>query len=170
MKKAKLFLSGLALLFICFGMVSAEGIESKTLETLPAPDLVIKSVNFVPIPKEGGSIDLVKISVMNQGGADAGRCVLALSCMAIRCDEGNKCDEISRSISAEILVPPLKRGESIDLEWHPASSIRWVGGKYSVSADIDKYSVVQESNEANNICKSLVYINSFSPRPSPNKT
>ena len=169
MKKIKLFLSGLVTLFICFGIVSAEGVESKTLKTSPMPDLVVKSVDFIPVPKEGSDVGLVKISVMNQGDADAGKCVLGLSCMVIRCDEGNKCDEVSRSISAEILVPPLKQGEKADLEWRPASSIQWVGGKYSVVADIDKYSVVQESNETNNTCKSLIYINSFSPRPSPDK-
>lgn len=169
MKKVKLFLGGIVISFICSGIFLAEGVESKTAQALPLltmPDLVVKSISFVPVPKEGSSIDLVKIDIMNQGNADAGKCVLGLNCMVIRCDEGNKCDEISRSISADILVPALKQGETIVLEWHPASPIRWIGGKYSVVANVDKYSVVQESNEANNVCRSLVYINSFSPRPS----
>ena len=169
MGKVKLFLGGIIIFFICFGIVLAEGVESKTVKALPLPDLVVKSIDFVPVPKEGENIGSVKISVMNQGEADAGKCVLSLSCMVIKCNEGNKCDEVRRAISAEILVPPLKQGEEVGLEWRPASSIQWVGGKYSVVADIDKYSVVQESNEANNTCKRLIYINSFSPRPSHDK-
>jgi len=163
-KRIKLFLIGIIVFFICSGIVLAEGTESKVANTLPLPDLVVNSVDFVPVAKEGGVINLVKIGVMNQGKADAGKCILGLSCTAIKCNEGNKCDEISRLISADIAVSPLKQGEKADLEWQPTSSIQWVSGKYSVVADIDKYNAVQESEETNNTSKSVIYIKSFSPR------
>ena len=169
MKEAKLFLSGMIALIICFGIISAEGAEQDAIKTLPVPDLVIASMSFVPVPKVGSDIGTLKINVTNQGNADAAKCVLGLSCMVVKCDEGNKCDEVSRAISAEILVPPLRSGERTEIDWKPASPAQWIGGKYSVAACIDKYSVVQEANEANNICKSFVYIESISPRPSPGK-
>ena len=141
MRGIKLFLSGIVIFFICCGTVLAEGVESKTAEALPIqdPDLAVSSINFAPTPKEGRNIDLVKIGVMNRGRADAGKCVLGLSCVVIKCDEGNKCDEVSRSISAEISVPPLKQDEATVLEWRPASATQWAAGKYSFIANIDKY-------------------------------
>jgi len=154
MARIKLFLIDIIVFFVCFGIANAS----------PLPDLVVESVDFLPPPKEGKNIDSVKISVMNQGKGEAGKCTLSLSCTAIKCNEGNKCNEVSRLISADIAVAPLKQGEKTVLEWQPDSSIQWVSGKYSVAADIDKYNVVQESDETNNTSKSVFYIKSFSPR------
>lgn len=154
MRGVKIFLSGIAAFFICFEISFA----------LPLPDLAVNSIDFVPAPKEGRNIDLVKISVINQGKAGAEKCILVLSCVAVKCNEGSKCDEVSRLISADIAVPPLEQGEEVDLEWKPVSPIEWISGKYSVVAGIDKYNAVQESNETNNAGKSVIYIKSFSPR------
>ncbi len=164
MAKLKLFIINITFVFIFPAITLAESVESKSAGAPFSPDLVVNSVNFSPAPEEGRSIQSVKISVTNQGKADAGKCVLSLSCMAKKCNEGAKCSEISRLISADIPVPPLKQGEATEVEWRPASLIQWASGKYSVSADIDKYSVVRESNEANNIVQSAVYIRSFSAR------
>jgi len=167
MKGTKLFFGGIVILFICFVVVSAEGTEP-SMDTLPLsdPDLMVSSINFVPTPKDGGSIDLVKIVVMNRGQADADKCVLGLGCTVIKCNEGNKCDEVGRSISAEIPVPPLKQKEAVTLEWRPASPVKWIGGKYSVVADIDKYMTIKEINEGNNTYRKLIYLN----QPSANIT
>ena len=171
MKGIKIFSSGVIVLFICLVIVLAKGAEPQTAGelNLSDPDLMVSSIRFIPDPKAGGNIDLVKIVVMNRGEAGAGKCILGLSCEVIKCDEGNKCDAVSRSISADIPVPPLRQKETANLEWHPASPVQWIRGKYSVVADIDKYNAVKETNEGNNTYTKLVYLNPSSYKPSSDK-
>ncbi len=131
----------------------------------PLADLIVTSVDFQPLPREGGYIDSIKISVANRGKAPADKCVLNLGCSATKCSSADSCSELSRLISADIPVPSLKSGESVVLEWSPASVLKWPAGKYSVVAAIDKYNAVRESNETNNTAQSAVYIKALSPRP-----
>jgi len=177
MKKLSLFLICTGVVIICCGVILAQAAETKAIEsgkqvmnkTVLLPDLIIKSVDFYPVPKENELIGLVKISVVNQGAADAATCTLGLSCVVAKCNEGNKCEETSRLIRANITVPALKKGQILDLEWKPASPIEWVSGKYSVVAEIDKYNTVQESNETNNVSRCMILITSLSPRASTGK-
>jgi len=162
MRYFKVFLIALVTLIICNGIVLAQTTEGKN--ALPLPDLIIKSVVFVPVPKENGPVDVIRIQVANQGQADASACVLSLSCVASKCDEGNYCDKLSKLIRGDIAVPALKKGENTNIEWKPSSSVIWVSGKYSLVAEIDKYNVVRESNEINNVAKCLVHITTFTPR------
>lgn len=133
-------------------------------ETAVLPDLVVESVDFVPVPKEYGFLDAIKITVTNQGKADAAKCTLSLSCAVTKCNAGNDCEGVSSLVRGDMPVPAIKKGERISLEWTPASAIRWAPGKYSVAADIDKYNAVQEANEENNITKSAIWVKSLSPR------
>jgi hypothetical protein len=162
MHRRKIFLICAVMVVICYGVVLAQ-------KAALLPDLSINSVDFVPIPKENGSIDLLKISVGNQGEADAAACILGLSCTVIECNQGNRCEEISSLIHADIAVPAIKKGEKINLEWRPTSSTKWISGKYTVVAEIDKYNAVQESNETNNINKAMIFVTSLSPRMSTAK-
>jgi len=158
MKIFKIAAIGVAGIFICLGLAMAEG-------AVLLPDLTVESVTFVPLAKEGGAIDSAMISVKNQGKGDAAECVLSLSCSALLCNEGDECEKLSQLINGNIPVPALKSGEEIKLQWKPASPVIWTGGKYSVAAGIDKFNAVQESDEANNIKQSTVYVKSMSPRP-----
>jgi len=158
MKQARIAFCSCFFLFISLVIAQAQEL---------LPDLQVDSVSFSPVPKENGAIDSAKISVSNQGKADAAECVLGLSCTAKQCNEGKKCDELSRLISADIAVPALKQGEKADLLWQPAAPMLWVSGKYSLVASIDKYSAVKESDEANNNAQSTTFVQSLSPRASP---
>ena len=155
-------MKGFKICLIAIVLVCAYSI-AKAADLLP--DLVVESADFVPRPKEMGLIDLVKICVANQGKVDAGKCTLSLSCTAIKCADGQQCDEISRLIQGDIPVPALKSGERTCVEWKSPSVITWITGKYSLTTQIDKYNAVQESNETNNINQSTIYIKSFSPKP-----
>ena len=164
MRVNKIFLIGIAVVIIYCGMALA-GTEGQDVnKTNLLPDLQVVSINFVPVPREGEPLDSVKISVLNQGQADAAKSTLGLSCTVIKCNEADRCSEASSLIQADIPVPEIKKGEQISFEWAPASLVRWPSGKYAVSASIDKYNAVHESNEANNAAKSEIYIKSFSPR------
>lgn len=156
MQSLKIFLICAAMTVICCVLLFAQA--------TPLPDLTVDSLDCVPIPKEYGPLDLIKICVANKGSADAAACTLSLSCAVIKCYEGNKCEDVSRLIHADIAVPPIKKGEITNLEWRPSLPVKWVPGKYSVSADIDEYNVVQESNETNNVIRRMIYTASLSPR------
>jgi len=164
-----------ALTVFCWRIVLTEAAEVKAADAQGSagqeakkstllPDLRVGSLDFLPVPKEGGYLESIKIHVANNGKAGAAGCVLGLSCMVAKCNEGSRCGEISSLIQADIIVPALKKGEEIDLAWKPAQSVKWVSGKYSIVASIDKYNTVRESDEANNTIKSMIYITSFSPR------
>ena len=158
MRSFKIAVSCVVSIFICFGLAMAEG-------TVLLPDLIVDSVTFAPLAKEGGVVNSVMISVKNQGKGDAAGCLLSLSCSALTCNGGSECEKLSQLINGTIQVPALKSGEEINLQWKPASPISWAGGKYSVTAEIDKFNAVQEADETNNIKQSTVYIKSLSPRP-----
>ena len=146
----------MAIIVTCRGLLFAEA--------APLPDLTVDSFACTPVPKEYGALESIRIRVSNKGNADAAACTLGLSCSVIKCYEGSKCEEVGRAIRADIAVPPLKKGEAKDLEWRPSSPVRWIPGKYSISADIDEYNAVRESDETNNTIKSMLYITSLSPK------
>ncbi|MDD4899036.1 MAG: CARDB domain-containing protein [Candidatus Omnitrophica bacterium] len=158
MKQVRIIFSSLFFLFISLIIAQAQEL---------LPDLQVDSINFTPVPKENGAINSAKISISNQGKADAAACVLGLSCTVKQCNEGKKCDELSRLISADIAVPALKQGEKADLLWQPAAPMLWVSGKYSLIVSIDKYNVVKESDELDNNAQSTTFVQSLSPRASP---
>jgi hypothetical protein len=158
MRNFKIAASAMMGIFICFGLALAK-------ESVLLPDLTVESVAFVPLAKEGGVINSVMINVKNQGKGDAAECLLSLNCSAITCNEGSECEKLSQMINGNIQVPALKSGEEINLQWKPASPVIWTGGKYSLTAQIDKFNAVEESDEANNIKQSTVYTKSLSPRP-----
>jgi subtilase family serine protease len=164
MRLHKIFLLLIAAFIIYSNPVLSFSSEQKP--ALPLPDLVIKSVDLLPAPRENQPVNLIKIQVANQGDADASACVLGLSCVVAKCNEGDSCDRLSRLINGDIPVPALKKGEKVDLEWRPASNMIWVSGKYSLVAEIDKYNVVRESNELNNVAKCMIHVTTFSPRQS----
>ncbi|MDD5427715.1 MAG: CARDB domain-containing protein [Candidatus Omnitrophica bacterium] len=163
MRRAKIF-PGFIILLICFCAVPSGYAGSNLSKAQALPDLVINSIDFIPAPEHKGRIEEVRMGVVNKGPGDAAGCVLNLTCRVVKCDEGDSCDEFSRAIAGDIAVPPLKRGEKAEVTWRPASPMRWVAGKYSVAAGIDKYNSVNESNEENNVNKSFIYIKSFSSR------
>ncbi len=160
MKIIKTFIIGLAGIFILLPAAFAE-------VNVLFPDLVVESVDFRPAPKENGIIESVEIVVANKGTGGAGECILTLDCEVIRCYMGRQCDMVSHLVNGSIFVPALKSGEKTNLQWKPSSPINWVPGKYSVVAEIDRYTAVQESNESNNMQRSSIYIQSLSPRASP---
>jgi subtilase family serine protease len=156
-----------AIAVVCIGASAAcaQGLDSRSEKALAYPDLAINSINVVPEPRDGRDIDVIVINIMNRGDAGSPECTLGLSCEAIECKGGDKCKDISRAISADIPVPALNPREARNIEWRPPAGLKWVMGKYAIIAYIDKYDVIRELNEGNNIFRRLVYLNTPSPDP-----
>lgn len=136
--------------------------DDQSPEGIKSPDLVIDSVAFKAAPKQGQPISQLNIRVTNKGSADAAENKLLLKCVVLECARSNKCDSVSSSISGEIDVPMLTVGESVDLVWSPAKFALWAKGSYSIVTEVDSYKAVSESDEDNNINKTLINVNSFS--------
>ena len=155
--------------FAFFSVLFAQANTSPAVPSLPtdnntitSPDLTVDAVSFNPQPKEGETINSLLIRLANKGNADAAANKLKLSALVADCPAGKDCDSVAVQIAGELDVPVIKAGESVDLTWSPSAPIKWVAGKYTIVAEVDAYNAVTESNEENNINKTLVYITSLS--------
>lgn len=165
MRNLRVILAVLVVVLFYFNAAAAQSPEAGSAQTQPTADLMIESVDFVPPPQEGSTVDSVKICVMNQGKADAQSCVLSLRCNVTGCNEGDQCDQMSRLINGEVTVPAIKSNQKACVEWKPQAPVKWISGKYYLVAEIDKYNAVPEADEANNIKKTAIFVTSLSPRP-----
>jgi len=151
----------------------AFSIDGEVLEGAAAarlPDLTIESINFTSLPQAGELVGPIKINIANLGSGDAKKCSLRLSCMVVECSKNNsECLDVGRLIFGIITVPPLKAGEKVVLEWKSLSPAKWSAGKYSLVAEMDRYNIIQESKEGNNVARNMVYVAPFTAVPSVKK-
>lgn len=130
-------------------------------ESAGVPDLIIDSITFDPEPKEGNPVGIVRIHIRNAGTADSPENYMQVRCLVQECDQGKDCSDLSNSIKGIVRVPELEAGEAAEMEWVAPTLLKWVGGNYYIVAEIDSSNLVKESNETNNINKTMVFISSF---------
>lgn len=130
---------------------------------LKLPDLCIKSLAFDPEPCVGRPLGTIKLTVSNQGTADAPENKLDFDCLAFDCGDNNACLQVSRALKGSMVVPLIKQGSEAELKWAPKTSLQWVNANFMISAIIDPENKVQELHEANNSNQAVVYLKQFAP-------
>ena len=146
-------------LFVGGGILFAQVPQAK--KKSPMPDLEVKEINIIPEPKEGAVLNSVKILVLNEGTADAAANKMQISCMVAGCRPGGNCEAVSSKVRGIIDVPVIKKGTIAEITWVLPSSVKWVEGKYTILAEVDKYNAVKESDESDNIKRTLIHASSI---------
>lgn len=172
---------GTVIIFICFAILAlfqVKYLKAQEEETAiqgqnmtlsqGLPDLMVYSATFNPEPKEGDIVGKIIISIKNEGTGDSGENKLKLSCLIDKCEDESYSKLFSEAINATITVPPIKKDETMNIEWSPVSPIKWAKGRFTIAAEVDYENVIKEQNEVNNIKKTAISITSVSPATKAN--
>ena len=146
-RAARFAIAGFGILILTL----SQQLEGHSLETVAAPDLVVKEIGFEP-----QSASTIRVRVFNQGTVASSSCHLALQSLA-----GADASLPTKQRVWTIPIPALEAGKGIS-NVIDVSPLAQSNGPWR--ATIDRSNVVAESNEGNN---SLTYSNAKSTNPGP---